>query len=127
MYESIQKNWGQLKETVFNDDALDCNNVHNCPGFDEVILGKKMPDKFIYSYPLSMRSGRYVFEFQGVGFVEVSKDLKSGRVVFGISYLNDLNRPERGYENLRTDVDAGIIPPPATKTDDDKAGSPPSN
>jgi len=113
IYEAIQNNWQRLKNTDFNDQ-LDCSDARNCKGFDDVVLKNKMPEDFFFSYPLSVKnnSGNYIFEFQGLGYVEVSKTLKSGRVIFGVGYLNDNNRPERGSENLRTDVEAGLAPPP---------------
>ncbi len=114
MYEAIQSNWGKLQTTVFNDAGIDCSNVKNCQAFDEDIM-EKMQDGFFFSYPLTKQlgNGNYVFEFQGVGFVEVNKQtLKSGRVTFGISYFNDNNQIEKGAERYRTDVEAGLAPPP---------------
>jgi len=129
MYEAIQSNWGKLKTTVFNDAGIDCSNVKNCQAFDENIM-EKMQDNFFFSYPLTRQldNGNFIFEFQGVGFVEVDKKtLKSGRVTFGISYFNDNNQIEKGAERFRTDVDAGLAPPPAPSTPAPSADSPPSN
>jgi hypothetical protein len=111
MYEAIRNNWQKLKDTDFNDE-LECNDVKSCRGFDEVVLGKKMPQAFFFSYPLSTKnnSGDYIFEFQGVGYVEVSKNLSSGRVIFGVDYVNSNNPVDPAH--LRTDVDAGLAPPP---------------
>ena len=129
MYEAIQSNWGKLKTTVFNDAGVDCSNVKNCQAFDEDIM-EKMQDGFFFNYGLTKQldNGNFIFEFQGVGFVEVNKkDQKSGRVTFGISYFNDNNQIEKGAERYRTDVEAGLAPPPAPSTPAPDSGTAPAN
>jgi len=114
MYEAIQNNWGRLKNTVFNEEGIECPNIKNCPAFDEVIM-EKFQNNFFFNYKLTQEfdPDKYIFEFRGLGFINVNKkNMKTGEVIFGVSYLNDNNQMEKGYENLRTDVDAGLAPPP---------------
>jgi hypothetical protein len=125
MYEAIQKNWDSLKQTAFNDVDINCANPKSCPALDEVVLGKRMPESFFFSYPRSTKKS-FVFEFQGVGLVEVDRQsLKTGRVAFGLGYLNDRNKPPVGWNLIRTDVDAGIAPPPQPKTQSPEDSSTP--
>lgn len=118
MYEAIQSNWDQLKTTVFNDAGIECARVENCKAFDEDMM-EKMQDGFFFSYDKTKHfdNGNYIFEFRDVAFVEVNKqNLKTARVIFGVSYQNDNNRIIKGAEHYRTDVEAGLAPPPASAT-----------
>ena len=116
IYQYAQRNWNELKKTVFNDVDLNCEDIYNCPAFDEVMMDR-MRDSFFFDYPRTERlnNGNYVFNLLDVGFVEVNRqNLNSVHVVLGISYLNDRNKTESGSEFIRTDVEAGFPPPPSS-------------
>lgn len=129
MYDAIQKNWDSLKTTLVNDHVIDCPIPKKCNALDADLM-EKFAARFFFNYDKTKQynNGNYIFEFQDIGKVEVNNQtLNSGQVIFEVGDDHDLNETEKGSERYRTDVDAGLAPPPSPATAPENEDSPKTN
>lgn len=94
LLQTVEKNWLKLKDTIFNDYSVEDKNAA------KALTIEKMKENFIYLPDIKHQ--RFLFKFFD-SFVEISKDLKTGRVALDIDSRLDTNTLSPDADNIIAD------------------------
>jgi len=94
LLKAVEKNWFKLKQTIFNEFSVEDKNAA------KALTLERMKEDFVFS-PV-VKSNKYLFKF-GDSFVEIAKDLKSGRVALDVDSRLDTNTLSPDAENIIPD------------------------